>query len=101
MTTDLLDNPLVVLYFQPDATQKRANADLVVRGMQEVVDLGERILSFQGGQWIESTAVGAYSGFHSEYLRLPDKYQTDVVKVTCPDCKFTYTHQHIFAEGTK
>lgn len=100
---DLLDNPLVVLYFQPAATSRRANADLVVKAQQEKISAGERILRVgSDGAAIETVSPGEFvTGYHPGTLRLPSKYQSDQVKVTCPDCKFTYTHQHIFAEGTK
>ena len=100
--TDLLDDKLVLLYFQPDASAKRANADLVVRGQQEAIKAGDRVLVTGGNSSMEGISTRDLGfGTHPEILRLPDKYQTDKVMVTCPTCKFTYEHQHVFAEGTK
>lgn len=99
---DLLNDALVVLYFQPDAQLRRANAELVVRGMQEVVVVGERVLSCNGvGDWKEEKATVEVSGYHPGCIRLPDKYQTPLVRVTCPDCHLTYEHHHVFLEGSK
>lgn len=101
--TDLLDNQLVLLYFQPNIKEMRANADLVMRGMQEPIKVGERMLQLSpdGLSWEETKAEGNWQVFHPTALRLPNKYQSSLVRVTCPDCKFTYEHQHVFAEGTK
>jgi predicted RecA/RadA family phage recombinase len=100
---DLLLDKLVLLYFQPDASAARANADLVVIGQQEKIASGERVLEVDsGGVVSEAIAQGEFvTGYHPGTLRLPSKYQTDKVMVTCPVCKFTYEHQHVFAEGTK
>lgn len=100
---DLLDDKLVTLYFQPEAGLLRANADLVLKGSQDKIMVGDRILFTRAdGIWEEGNASQAdASKFHPLTLRLPDKYQSSYVRVTCPDCHFTYSHQHIFAEGTK
>jgi hypothetical protein len=101
--SDLLKDPLVVLYFQPEAGLSVANADLVVKGMQEAILVGERHLAVDenGGVSETKATTDIPAGAHFGLIRLPNKYQTDQVFVTCPDCHFTYTHQHIFAEGTK
>lgn len=101
--SDLLDNPLVVLYFQPEKGLRRANGDLVTKGMQQVIEIGNRILVVMSDGSIHEETAEFPNGepYHPSFIRLPDKFQTDLVRVTCPDCKFTYTHQHIFAEVTK
>jgi hypothetical protein len=101
--TDLLSNKLVLLYFQPDVKALRANADLVVSGMQEYISVGERYLFVSyDGTVTEMVALTAIDGaMRFNLIRLPSKYQTDKVMVTCPTCRFTYEHQHVFAEGTK
>jgi hypothetical protein len=97
--TDLLNDPLVVLYFQPDATQKRANADLVLAGMQQDINAGDRHLVVVDDAITEIVALTPISGaMHFNLIRLPSKYQTDKVMVTCPTCQFTYEHQHIFSK---
>jgi len=100
---DLLNLPIVKLYFTALPGDTMANGNLVVQGMQDAIHEGDRILVFRDELgWQESIChTEIVEGFHPTWIRLPLKFQSKEARVTCPDCHLTYTHEHIFSVPVK
>lgn len=81
------------------ATYFDGNGDLILAGMNQDIKSGERVLNWNYATWVEDTSLTSQSGFHPYSIRLPEEFQSDLQKITCPTCHLTYTHQHVFTPG--